>query len=116
MRSRTSARNRPRDRRSRPPAVSRGSATGSADWAGWSAAHFPPTGGRRERQAGILSVGVKVVINLFCHSLADAGDALNLGDPGACDGARRAEMMQQRLLAAGADPGNLIERRAADRL
>ena len=39
-RSRTSARNRPTHRTSRPPPGSPGCATGSADWAGWSAAHI----------------------------------------------------------------------------
>src|SRR5207249_3263392 len=42
--------------------------------------------------------------------------ALDFRNPGARDRARRAEMVQQRLLAAGADARDLIERRAADRL
>src|SRR5439155_4381934 len=64
----------------------------------------------------ILSVGMKVVINLFCDSFANARHALDFRDPGARNGACRAEMVQQRLLAAGADARDLIERRAADRL
>src|SRR5262249_49473677 len=66
--------------------------------------------------ATILAIRVKVVINLFCDSFADAGDALDLGETGARDGAGRPEMMQQGLLAAGADAGDLVERRLTDRL
>ena len=64
----------------------------------------------------ILPIRMKMIINLFCDGFADAGDAFELAEPGARDRPRRAEMMQQRLLAAGADPGDLVERRAPDRL
>src|SRR5690242_3668754 len=59
---------------------------------------------------------MKVVINLFCDSFADPRHALDFRDPGARDRARRAEMVQERLLATGADARDLVERRAADRL
>src|SRR5215471_4369657 len=64
----------------------------------------------------ILAIRVKVVINLFCDSFADAGGALDLRETGAGNGTGRAEMVQQRLLAAGADARDLVERRPADRL
>ena len=68
------------------------------------------------RIAGILAVGMEMIINLFCDGFADAADPLDLGEPGARHGSRRAEMMQQRVLALGADAGDLVERRAPDRL
>src|SRR5260370_14251176 len=58
---------------------------------------------------------MKVLINLFCDRVADAGDALDLGEPGARHRSGRTEMVQQGMLALGADPGDLIERRLADR-
>ena len=53
-----------------------------------------------------------MIINLFCDGFADAGDAFEIGQPGAGDAAGRAEMVQQRLLAPRADAGDLVERRA----
>src|SRR5271165_2936992 len=68
------------------------------------------------RLDAILVVAMEMVINLFCDSLADAGDALEFAEPGARDRPRRAEMMQQCPLAPGADPGDLVERRMSERL
>src|ERR1700759_1695519 len=62
-----------------------------------------------------LAFGMKMVINLFCDGFADSLDAFQVGEPGAGDTARRAEMVQQRLLALGANAGDLVERRAGDR-
>ena len=39
-------------------------------------------------------------------------NAFEFPEPGPGDGSRRAEMVQQRLLAARADTGDLVERRA----
>ena len=63
-----------------------------------------------------IAFGMEMVINLLGHRLADALDPFEIGEPGAGDAARRAEMMQQRLLAPRADAGDLVERRGADRL
>src|SRR6185312_9567731 len=63
-----------------------------------------------------LSLGMEMVIDALRHRFADAVDALEIGEAGARDAARRAEMMQQRLLALAADAGNLVERRHADLL
>src|SRR5579864_2010441 len=70
----------------------------------------------QQTAASILSVGMKVLINLFCDGFADAGDALDLGEAGARHRAGRAEMVQERVLALGADAGDLVERRLPDRL
>src|SRR5262249_60090385 len=64
----------------------------------------------------ILSVAMEMIINLFCHGLADAGDAFQLSGTGARHRPRRTEMVQQRPFAPGTDAGNLVERRAAERL
>src|SRR5690242_15541004 len=58
---------------------------------------------------------MEVVVNLFCDSFADSRHALDLGEAGAGNRARGAEMAQQRLLPARADAGDLVEWRGADR-
>jgi hypothetical protein len=58
----------------------------------------------------ILSNVVKVVINLFRDGLVYTHDSLDFGKPGTGNGARRTEMMQERLLAPSADARNLVER------
>ena len=60
----------------------------------------------------MLRVGMEVIINFFGDSFAYASDTLELAEPGPRNRSRRTEMMQQRLLAAGADAGNFVERRA----
>src|SRR3546814_5746680 len=45
-----------------------------------------------------------------------SSDLLQVSEAGPGDAAGRAEMMQQRLLASGADPGDLVQRIAAQRL
>src|SRR5215472_9407617 len=64
----------------------------------------------------ILSVAMEMIINLFCHGLADAGDAFQLPGTGARHRSRRTEMVQQRALAPDADAGNLVQWRATERL
>ena len=59
----------------------------------------------------MLPIGMEMIINLLRDSFAYASDAFEFAEPGAGDRSRRAEMVQQRLLAAGADAGDLIERR-----
>src|SRR6185437_5553089 len=100
---------RPRRRTSSPPPGSPRYATGSAGSAGWSAAR------QSLQRAAILAIRMKMVINLFRDSFADARHALDLGEAGAGDGARGAEMVQQRLFAFRADAGDLVERRAPER-
>src|SRR5579863_3002756 len=58
---------------------------------------------------------MKVVIDLLRDSFANPADALDFGKPGAGNGAGRAEMVQQGLLAASADPGDFVKRRAPKR-
>src|SRR5277367_3079812 len=67
--------------------------------------------GRREG-SGSLPVGMEVVINLFCYSFAYAGHSFEFPEPGPGNRSRRAEMVQQRLLAARADSVDFIERGA----
>ena len=57
------------------------------------------------KSTGILATVMEMIINLFCDGFADAAHPLDLGEPGARHGSRRAEMVQQRVLALGADPG-----------
>ena len=59
---------------------------------------------------------MEMIINLFRDSFAYTCHAFELAEPGAGNCSRRAEMVQQRLLAAGADPRDLVERRAPERL
>ena len=59
---------------------------------------------------------MEVVINLFCYSFAYAGHAFEFPEPGPGDRSRRAEMVQQRLLAASADSLDFIERGTAQGL
>src|SRR5215472_9044053 len=59
---------------------------------------------------------MEMVVDALRHGFADALDPLKIGKSRTGDAARRAEMMKQRLLAPRADAGNLVERRAADRL
>ena len=59
---------------------------------------------------------MKMIINLFCDGFAYAFQAFELAEAGAGDGSRRAETMQQRLLAAWADPGDFVQRRAPQSL
>src|SRR5215469_7793989 len=66
----------------------------------------------QEPTAAILAIGMKVIINLFRNSLADAGDALEIAETGPRDRPGRAEMMQKRPLATRPDPGNLLQWRA----
>src|SRR5437868_4018414 len=68
------------------------------------------------REGSSLPVRVEVVINLFCYSFAYAGHAFQLPEPGPGDRPRRAEMVQQRLLAACADTLDFIERGASQGL
>src|SRR6185312_7859392 len=63
-----------------------------------------------------LSLGMEMLIDALRDRLADPLHPLQIGEPGPGDAARRSEMMQQRLLAPGADAGDLVKRRAADRL
>src|ERR1051325_4262229 len=58
------------------------------------------------------AIAMKVVVNLLRDYLADAGRGLEIGEPGRRDALGRAEAQQQRLLAARADAGNLVELRA----
>src|SRR5690348_6786181 len=67
-------------------------------------------------RGGASALGMEMIIDALRHRLADAVDALEVGEAGAGDAARRAEMMQQRLLALAADTGDLVERRDADLL
>src|SRR5271169_240336 len=53
-----------------------------------------------------------MVINLFCYSFAYTGHALELPEPGPGNRSRRAEMVEQRVLAASADSVDFIERGA----
>ena len=57
-----------------------------------------------------------MIINLFCDGFAYAGNALKFAEPSAGDRAPRTKMVQQRLLAAGSDPRDVVERRAPQRL
>src|SRR5271156_205660 len=59
---------------------------------------------------------MEVVINLFCYSFAYAGHSFEFPEPGPGNRSRRAEMAQQRLLAARADSVDFIERGAAQGL
>jgi hypothetical protein len=52
---------------------------------------------------------MEVVINLFCYSFAYEGNAFELPEPGPGNRSRRAEMVQQCLLAASADTADLVE-------
>src|SRR5947209_10485333 len=74
---------------------------------------------RREKgkrgTTGILPIGMKMIINLFCDGLADASDPIELAETGARNRSRRAEMVQERLLSPRPDPGNLVKRRASER-
>src|SRR5262249_60869564 len=65
---------------------------------------------------GSLTVGVKVVINLFRDSFAYPGHAFELAETGTGHCSRRTEMMQQRLFAADTDPADLVERGSAEGL
>src|SRR5260370_23904613 len=64
----------------------------------------------------ILALGMEMIINLFCHRLADALDLGEVRKARARHAARGAEVMQQRLLALGADAGDLVERRGTEHL
>src|SRR5579863_10306754 len=57
---------------------------------------------------------MEMIIDLLCHGLADAVDALEIGQSGPRDAARGAEVMEQRALAPRADAGDLVERRLTD--
>src|SRR5207244_12914178 len=70
---------------------------------------------RKKGTTGILPIGMKMIINLFCDGLADASDPIAPAETGARNRSRRAEMMQERLLSPRPDPGNLVERRASER-
>src|SRR5580704_11760951 len=59
---------------------------------------------------------MKVIINLFCDGFADTGDPFDLRQPCPCHCSRRAEMVQQGMLAFGANAGDFVERRLPDRL
>ncbi len=59
---------------------------------------------------------MKMVIDLPRHRLADALDRLQVGEAGLADRLGRAEVVQQRLLALGADAGDLLQGRAQARL
>src|SRR5712692_2772786 len=58
---------------------------------------------------------MKMIINLFCDGPAYAGDPFELAKTGPGDRSRRAEMVQERLLATRPDPSNLLERRVTER-
>src|SRR5262245_46170640 len=62
------------------------------------------------------SASTEMLANPLRHRLADALDGLQIGDAGARHRAGGAEMQQQGALAAGADAGNLVERRLRDLL
>src|SRR5271167_2750543 len=68
------------------------------------------------RRVGILSIAVEMIIDVFRDGFADAGNPLQLAKTGAGDRSRRTEMEQHCPLAPHPDPGDLIERRAAERL
>src|ERR1700739_859130 len=68
------------------------------------------------RPAGILSIAVKMIINVFRDGLANAGNPLQLAKTGLGDRSRRTEMVQHCPLAPRPDPGNFIEQRATQRL
>src|SRR5689334_86804 len=57
-----------------------------------------------------------MLVDLLRDRLADAGDALEIGEARARDAARRAEMMEEGALPPRADAGDLVERRGAYRL
>src|SRR5271165_2778840 len=70
----------------------------------------------RGRPAGILSIAVEMIINVFRDGFANAGNPLQLAETGPGDGSRRTEAVQHCPLAPRPDPGDLIEHRAAERL
>jgi hypothetical protein len=57
-----------------------------------------------------------MIINVFRDGFANAGNPLQLAKTGPGDRSRRTEMVQHCPLAPRPDPGDLIERRAAERL
>ena len=65
---------------------------------------------------GILSISVEMIINLFRDGSTNADNPLQLAEAGTGDCSRRAEMVQQCSLAPRPDPGDVIKRRAAERL
>src|SRR5215471_18334281 len=71
---------------------------------------------RRRETVGILAVRVEMVINLFCDSFAYARHSFELAEPGPGNRPGRAEMVQQRLLAACPDARDLVEWRAPEGL
>jgi hypothetical protein len=56
-----------------------------------------------------------MIINVFRDGFANAGNPLQLAQTGPGDRSRRTEMVQHGPLAPRPDPGDLIERRAAER-
>src|SRR5882762_121973 len=59
---------------------------------------------------------MEMLINLFCNAGRNSIDLLEFDEPGARNASRRAEMVEQGLLAPGADPGDVVEQRMADAL
>src|SRR5260370_40944636 len=57
---------------------------------------------------------MEMLINLFRPAFGDAVDPPQLGEAGARNGPRRAEMMEERPLAVGADAGNVVEQGMTD--
>ena len=57
-----------------------------------------------------------MIINVFRDGFADAGNPLQLAKTGPGDRSRRTEMVQHCPLAPRPDPGDLIKRRATERL
>jgi hypothetical protein len=65
---------------------------------------------------GILSIAVEMIINVFRDGFANSSNPLQLAETGPGDRSCRAEMVQHCPLTPRPDPGDLIERRAAERL
>ena len=59
---------------------------------------------------------MEMIINLFRDGSTNADNPLQLAEAGTGDCSRRAEMVQQCSLAPRPDPGDVIKRRAAERL
>src|SRR5690349_6014166 len=62
----------------------------------------------------VPSTTMEVIVDLPGDGLVDAFDRAQIRKTRACNRARRPEMQQQRLLALGADPGDLVQLRLAD--
>src|SRR5688572_32599451 len=69
---------------------------------------------KSRHSASVPSAAVEVIIDLLRHGFIDALDGAQVRKTRARNRACRAEMQQQRLLALGADAGDLVQLRLAD--